>query len=202
MVYLIDYENVKNLTGIQELNKTDTVIIFYTENAKSLTFEDHINIKNAAVEIDYKKVTTGKNALDFQLSSYLGFLIGQGRTEFCIISKDQGFDSVISFWKNEKNISIKRRDCLVKDNSVETKKIDANPTSKTPNPVVNTLDMKNILSQPTLHLTPNEIVEVERIVNQYKTKVSINSNLQKMFKGSQRAGEVYKVLKPFLKDKK
>lgn len=199
MVYLIDYENVKNLTGIQELKKTDTVIIFYTENAKSLTFEDHINIKNAAVEIDYKKVTTGKNALDFQLSSYLGFLIGQGRTDFCIISKDQGFDSVISFWKNEKNISIKRRDCLVKDNSVETKKIDANPTSKTPNPVVNTLDMESVLKQSTLHLTSDDIAAVERIVNQYKSKSAINLNLQKLFNGN--PGDVYKLLKPFLKDK-
>ena len=199
MIYLMDYENVKSFTGIQSLKKADRIIIFYTKNASSLTFEDHINLKNASVEMEYKKVAVGKNALDFQLSSYLGFLIGQGDSDFCIISKDQGFDSIIDFWKNEKGISIKRQECLTNTNSTTTKQ----STAKTQNPpVVDTLDIKTALSQADLHLTPEEIVKVEKIVNQYKTKVTINSNLQKSFKGSQRAGEIYKVLKPFLKNKK
>ena len=39
--YLIDYENVKTegLLGIEELLSTDTVHIFYSDNADKLTFD-------------------------------------------------------------------------------------------------------------------------------------------------------------------
>ena len=41
--YLVDYENVHKagLNGIEELKSTDTVIIFYSANADSLSFELH-----------------------------------------------------------------------------------------------------------------------------------------------------------------
>ena len=116
MVYLVDYENVKNLTGISELESTDKVIIFYTKNANTISFDDHLVLNQTSSTIEYKKVTTGNNALDFQLSSYLGFLIGQNLERFCIISKDNGYKSIIDFWKNEKNITIEQRSSLIKGN--------------------------------------------------------------------------------------
>jgi hypothetical protein len=52
----------------------------------------------------YKVRRGGRNALDFQMSSYLGYLINtHGMTEnveFFLISKDNGFDFVIDFWES------------------------------------------------------------------------------------------------------
>ena len=44
----------------------------------------------------------GKNGLDFQLVSYLGYLLkSAGKTEYIIISNDMGYDCVIHFWKEQ-----------------------------------------------------------------------------------------------------
>ena len=48
------------------------------------------------------------NALDFQLSSYFGYLIGTNvDNSFIIYSNDTGFDPVIDFW-TVKGINVKR----------------------------------------------------------------------------------------------
>lgn len=105
--YLIDYENVKSegIRGILQLSEQDTVVIFYSHNADTLTFEtmDMIISSKAAVH-KYKIVRGGKNALDFQLSTYLGYLIHEGKDScFYIISKDNGFQHVVEFWKRTFN---------------------------------------------------------------------------------------------------
>lgn len=203
MIYLIDYENVKSLTGIAELSNSDSVIVFYTKNANTLTFDDLFVIQGTEIKIECKQVATGNNALDFQLSTYLGFLIGQNFTDFCIVSKDKGYDSIINFWKNEKGITIQRRNSLSKTPVTTPKETlsQENPPKqeKKTTPQQPTQDMKTVLS--SLNLTKNEIAEVKRIVDKYKTKQTINSNLQKHFKDNEKVGQIYKAIKPYLKDK-
>ena len=101
--YLIDFENVRSdgLRGINWLSENDTVVIFYSNNADTLTFEamDLILNSNATIQ-KYKIARGGKNALDFQLATYLGYLIHENSNPyFYIISKDNGFHYVIDFWK-------------------------------------------------------------------------------------------------------
>ena len=51
---------------------------------------------------------TGRNGLDFQLSSYLGYLLRSStKTQYIILSKDTGYDPLIQFWK-EKGVDIAR----------------------------------------------------------------------------------------------
>lgn len=104
-VYLVDFENVTSagISGIQRLTKEDKVYIFYTVNASNMSFAAHINLLSSPAEVIYYNVTSGgKNALDFQLSSFLGYLVSKGEDkEFYIISNDKGYDHVKSFW--EKN---------------------------------------------------------------------------------------------------
>ena len=91
--FLIDYENVHmaGLTGIEELHKSDTVIIFYSRNSDSLSFETMKKLGEAKASIKYIMVDTiGRNALDFQLSSYIGFLLGRQPDSRCyIVSNDK-----------------------------------------------------------------------------------------------------------------
>ncbi len=103
MTYLVDFENVTSagISGIQRLTKDDKVYIFYTVNASNLSFAAHLNLLSSPAEIIYYNVASGgKNALDFQLSSFLGYLISKGEEKnFCIISNDRGYEYVRGFWE-------------------------------------------------------------------------------------------------------
>ncbi len=104
-VYLVDYENIKcgALNGISLLEETDRVILFYSENANRMTFDLHQRLTNAKAVVEYREVPVGgHNALDFQLSTYLGYLIANDRDgQFVIISSDRGFEYVSNFWRKE-----------------------------------------------------------------------------------------------------
>lgn len=102
-VYLVDFENVTSagISGVQKLTKEDKVYIFYTANAANMSFAAHLNLLSSPAEIIYYNVSSGgKNALDFQLSSFLGYLISQGKEkQFYIISNDKGYEHVKNFWE-------------------------------------------------------------------------------------------------------
>ena len=104
-IFLVDYENVSasGLDGLEKLTEEDVVYIFYTENADRLTFDAHRRLLESRAAVRYYKVESGtKNALDFQLVSFLGYLIREnGSSAYYIISKDNGFDSVLHFWTKQ-----------------------------------------------------------------------------------------------------
>ena len=104
-VYMIDYENVKTggLNGISRLTGADRVIIFYSENANRLTFDLHQRLMASTAQIEYREVSVGgHNALDFQLVTYLGYLIAQEPNgQYLIISNDRGFEYVVNFWRRD-----------------------------------------------------------------------------------------------------
>ncbi|WP_295218749.1 PIN domain-containing protein [Ruminococcus sp.] len=107
-IYLVDYENVyiEGLTGLERLKKTDEVVIFYTQNRCGLTFELHRRLISCRAVLRLMEVTalstrknTVKNALDLQLSMYIGYLVGSRPKEpLYIISKDTDFDLDLTFF--------------------------------------------------------------------------------------------------------
>ena len=106
--FLVDYENVNvsGLDGIANLTENDTVIIFYSEKADTLTFGMHRRIIKSTATFKFQKVLLKeKNALDFQLCSYLGFLIKDTATEenldnkYFIVSNDKGYSILPDYWK-------------------------------------------------------------------------------------------------------
>lgn len=107
--YLIDFENVKSrgMEGVELLSEEDTVCIFYSDNADSMTFDLHQKLNETKAEIMYHKVAVGtKNALDFQLATYLGYLICEKQQEgihpnYFIVTKDNGFNSLLGYWKTQ-----------------------------------------------------------------------------------------------------
>ena len=109
-VFLVDYENTHSLSGIATLSKDDKVVIFYSQNANSLTFDTHKRIMESPATVEYKYVGTGsQNALDFQLSTYLGYLVSthnDSDEKIVIVSRDKGFNNVVSFWKHELSLEI------------------------------------------------------------------------------------------------
>ena len=105
--YLIDFENVKSrgMEGVELLTEEDAVCIFYSDNADSMTFDLHRKLNETKAKIIYHKVAVGtKNALDFQLATYLGYLICEQQREgihpdYFIVTKDNGFTSLMVYWK-------------------------------------------------------------------------------------------------------
>ncbi len=105
--YLIDFENVKSrgMEGVELLTEDDTVCIFYSDNADCMTFDLHQMLNETKAKIIYHKVAVGtKNALDFQLATYLGYLICEQQKEdihpnYFIVTKDNGFTSLMVYWK-------------------------------------------------------------------------------------------------------
>ncbi len=115
--YLVDLENtgLAGLTGIDELSRNDKVIVFYGTRTGSIAFDKHVELTKAKAEVTYTKTErVAKNYLDFQLVTYLGYLIGSGQERvYYIISKDKGYDSCIEFWKKtDKQVTISRREAL------------------------------------------------------------------------------------------
>lgn len=100
-VYLIDTENVKSewKCVLDKLDRKDKLLLFYTENSPNVSFADFSNLVNYPFKYEMLPCFLGKNGLDFQLVTYLGYLLRKSPLkEYVIISNDTGFDTVVYFW--------------------------------------------------------------------------------------------------------
>lgn len=182
MTFLIDFENVSNggFEGLENLTDAENLILFYSDNAGTISIATHRKLEQSVVQKEYLSVKTGgKNALDFQLATYLGYLISQKPNEdYCIVSNDEGFQHVVNFWE-QKGVRIIRCANLLQETRENAK-----------------VEVKKLLPD-----FPDESDKVAAIVHKYKTKQGINNALMKEF-GSERTGIIYKALRPMLSGKK
>lgn len=114
IIYLVDTENVGSSWKIllEKKTKNDKIYLFYTENSPHISYADMLEIVQYPNAFEAIPCCTGKNALDFQLASYLGFLVKSApKTQYCIFSKDTGYDALVSFW-SEKGYCVKRVDAV------------------------------------------------------------------------------------------
>jgi len=188
-IYLIDYENVHDagLEGIARLKKEDNVIVFYGINIKAIPFDRHVEMMNSKADIEFiKTAKVAKNYLDFQLTTYLGFLVGKGeKGPVYVVSKDTGFDSVIDFWKG-RNVEIKRVVNLQLDEKVATEK--------------KTATKKPAAKKPTTKKKTTE-TEADNSVNTKKTATKTNRRTKKSEKpDSELTEEVNKELSEDIKN--
>lgn len=113
--YLIDYENVNEigLAGAENLLQGDHVHLFTSKNALKINIEMLVNFNSTQLLCHI--VPANKQSVDMNIASYLGYLIAKtdpAKSEYVIISKDTGYDNVISFWASQLNIFISRRDSI------------------------------------------------------------------------------------------
>lgn len=195
--YLIDYENVQvsGLNGLNSLMAEDKVVIFYSDNSESLTFELHQQLMSTLCMVEYHKVETGtKNALDFQLSSYLGYVIKESENNpdnrFFIVTKDNGFSVLCTYWKN-KNIPVE----IVINLTGEKNSISlAVPEVMVENPD----KLKKAVS--SIITNKSEIDFVVSTVKKSRTKHSVSNQLNKHFKDGKKVHKIYTAIKPFIEN--
>ena len=117
MKYLIDFENVASngFEGLELLDDGSELLIFYSEQHSTISITVHQELERSRIRKTYMPIKTGgKNALDFQLVSWLGYEIAKnGGEQFVIISKDTGFDAVVDFWQ-KRNVNVSRHPDLRK----------------------------------------------------------------------------------------
>lgn len=101
--YLVDSENVNDnwLLLLDMVECIDKIIVFYTRNSPHMSYPSVVKLYQSDHPIKFEECYGGNNALDFQLVSYLGYLLNQKLedTDFIILSNDTGFDPAVNFWK-------------------------------------------------------------------------------------------------------
>lgn len=104
-VYLVDSENIGASWSqlLASMSKEDRMYVFYTDKSPYISYENLLQVI-AHCEIPvFLKCYEGKNALDFQLVSELGFKLCQDPTaEFIIVSDDYGYDAAVRYWSERK----------------------------------------------------------------------------------------------------
>lgn len=108
-VYLIDTENIETdwIYILNTLGVRDKVLLFYTCNSKNLRYKElEILMQYKGTNLEFIECNIGKNALDFQLVSYLGYLLKTApKTQYIIVSNDLDYKSIEDFW-NDKGYNV------------------------------------------------------------------------------------------------
>ena len=102
--YLVDVENVGNAWIDYMLPQEDIrICLFFTAHCPNLSYANLAAILNTHTPVSCFQCDPGPNAVDFQLVSYLGYLIFSSTDcdRFVILSNDRGFDCVCSFWNRQ-----------------------------------------------------------------------------------------------------
>jgi len=109
---LIDYENVQP-EAMAVLNKEHfKVIVFVGANQAKVTFEVASVLQQMGERAEYIKISgNGSNALDFHVAYYIGALASkEPDAYFHIVSKDTGFDPLITHLKTRKIFACRSKD--------------------------------------------------------------------------------------------
>ena len=196
-IYLIDSENIHSIwKDLLTFDNSSYFYVFYTENSPHINYEDLIHISKFNYKISYIKCFIGNNALDFQLVSYLGYLIGKfPDTRYHIVSRDSGFDSALNFWQR-KHISIDRL-TLNAQNTLAEVLLDNNDNSL----AIDIIDTQ--FREELKSVLPSDYEDkLEEIMDFAKTnrKNPLNSIYVEIIKvfGTLDGQKIYKVLKPYI----
>lgn len=124
--FLVDSENVNDnwLMLFDMADEDDEIVVFYTKKSPHMSYMSVIRLmENNKINIRFEESYEGTNALDFQLVSYMGYLMGctgsfsenkcdaasaeSCADEYIIMSNDTGYDPAVRFWK-DKGFAVRR----------------------------------------------------------------------------------------------
>jgi hypothetical protein len=109
---LVDYENVQpDADAVQAINKKKLKILIFGKHKDKLSFDRAKVLQPLGKKVEYILTkATGNNALDFHIAFQLGVLARNAPgSQVYVVSKDTGYDSLISFINETKRLSVKRR---------------------------------------------------------------------------------------------
>ena len=214
MYFLVDFENVRSggLRGVDYLDKSDYITIFFSEAAHSCEGRYLEEIEESGCHFDTCKLqNTGKNGLDFYIASRVGEFYGSGHKErIAIISKDQGYKAVRDYWdvrlpSNKKIIispSVERSLIASNDNSERVKRLKGKLASVDIDvfqaKYEERVKMQQLLQQ-IFHETEyeNKMAEIQDMVETTRSPKIVYLNSLHRF-GRNQGLEIYRRIKPML----
>lgn len=203
-VYLVDYENVNTtlLANDEILHEGDTIVIFYSEHASSISIDVLGKLQSRGIGISFVKTTVGtSNALDFQLVSYLGYLVHENRERlFYIVSHDNGFRCVCDFWKEQQvavNL-IEQIGNVEKEEKVEEQKVQEQKREESRTASTNTSNNEYEAVLRPIIANAVELQELVDAIEHAKTRMALNVWITKRYTGEQLK-QINKAIKPLVK---
>lgn len=198
----VDYENVsiKGLSGIENLGEDSIVYLFYSENTAHLPMTTVAALNSSNAEVRYILTKVGKNALDFTLSSVLGFVIKERFHEdtFYIVSKDKGFDVLVDYWKGNK-VTVKVVTSLTQISS--KKKSTRSAQAQNGND-----KLKQSMSSKVGIALRGEDKELKAhvvdIIIKCKSKRAVQNSIKQIVKDKTKANNIYTKITKLIADKK
>lgn len=214
MYFLVDFENVRSggLRGVDYLDKSDYITIFFSEAAHSCEGRYLEEIEESGCHFDTCKLqNTGKNGLDFYIASRVGEFYGSGHKErVAIISKDQGYKAVRDYWdvrlpSNKKIIispSVERSLIASNDNSERVKRLKGKLASVDIDvfqaKYEERVKMQQLLQQIFYETEyENKMAEIQDMVETTKSPKIVYLNSLHRF-GRNQGLEIYRRIKPML----
>ncbi len=123
---LIDYENVQPDIATCVMDEHTHILIFVGAKQGNVRLDIAASLQKFGNRAEYIRISsTSNNALDFHIAYYIGQIAAlTADTRFFIISKDKGFDPLITHLK-EKKINIRRTENLIEVTRAKTKTISS-----------------------------------------------------------------------------
>lgn len=212
-VFLIDYENVNKdgLKGIELLDCNSNVIVFYNNNC-TIPINLMLQLQQSSIKFEWIELTeSGENALDFQITTYLGYIIARFQclncinNEIYIISKDNGYNSAIKFVKSKFDVTVKKYTSI--ENALNNKSVSTTAIVTAPPTGICVANQNN---QSTIHRKINEllkdakldtyITQSSNIFNIFIKSTSLadfSNNLKQKFTDG---NDIYLALRPYFKE--
>lgn len=178
--FLVDSENVNDnwLMLFDMADEDDEIVVFYTKKSPHMSYMSVIRLmENNKINIRFEESYEGTNALDFQLVSYMGYLMGctgsfsenkcdaasaeSCADEYIIMSNDTGYDPAVRFWK-DKGFAVRRFNVNFCKQAVQRRKnikyqVVADIPSKEDNANINTDTDTDAITAKSYNL--NELIE-------------------------------------------
>lgn len=203
--YLIDFENVNDagLACQNQLGNHDHIHIFSTKNASKISIESLENFNN--IDFNSHIIPAGEQSLDKHLIAYLGYLIGKNSPQKCkyiIVSKDKGYDNIISFFKGFTSSTITRqlKIASIPPKTTVTTKTASTSCRKTSSSIKTQLNTEIQRSISTAGYDKTVSNTVASIVSKHYGSEQFSQNIHNELRATYTDYiELYQTIKPILK---
>ena len=189
----VDFENVHNtgLDGLENLTENEIVYLFYSKNTPYLPIDIVAKISKSPATFELIESGVGKNAMDFVIASYLGYMINENEdnAKYYILSKDKGYTPLIDFWED---IDVE----MISDLTQFCKK--AKTSSKKKSDAKDEQALRCNLGKCLTEYGRKDRKAIIDAILSGKTRTEINNNLVKLTCSTKTAGEIYKKIKDLI----
>ena len=104
--FLVDYEAVQNLDGIENLTETDVVILLFMDDTKGVSFRTLAKMNQSKAKIQQKFVNGNQETDMCYAIAFLAGMLSVKGNEIILIAKSNAFSLFLKTFTEEANIKL------------------------------------------------------------------------------------------------